>query len=509
MESLNDIIYRMHPELFPDLIKWENMSVSYRNYYSTATSTFMTLQDLAYGDMYQFEICDRLNMPLYKYNKSGSFLNNLKNKGYIINVLDCSNNDSEGNRNGFIGKEIEMDCVSVAEKDLMQEKINSFFESVDISSAPFVLWLIDTCNNISNTKIWKGNSCVEKWKNSYKHINETASLLFQVIKKRDMLNDVCVIFYGDHGDDLYVHGTHKGFSHGIEPYFTLIKTPMWIYNGGQKRGVIDCLIDTTDICKLVEKILYSSESAVDDLYQTHRKYSFSRNWFAAQVIRRGTFNKAYTVTDGEILFKAGNNGMSMFSYSLDPTSNHNLLDYYDIVDDTLVWNCDAYQELNGHFSRFFSENDKNNIIIKYKELKKVLIDKVNSFYEYSDRPEWVNEIDFSKIDYSEEALDYRNNKNKESEFSIYYVRNKRVVIYGAGKCGKEWFDTINGNTEIVAWVDKNYKELEIINNVKILPIRTIYDVEFDYVIIAIEDNKTHETIKKMLMENGIERNRII
>ena len=57
LESLNLINYRVNRELFPNLHKWEQQSLSFSKYYSTATSTYMVMSDMAYGDMDHHESC--------------------------------------------------------------------------------------------------------------------------------------------------------------------------------------------------------------------------------------------------------------------------------------------------------------------------------------------------------------------------------------------------------------------------------------------------------------------
>ena len=49
LESLNYMHYQMNKELFPTLQKWEERSLSFSKYFSTATSTMMVLSDLAFG----------------------------------------------------------------------------------------------------------------------------------------------------------------------------------------------------------------------------------------------------------------------------------------------------------------------------------------------------------------------------------------------------------------------------------------------------------------------------
>lgn len=49
LESLNHMTYQMNQGMFSTLRKWEEKSLVFPRYFSTATSTFMVISDMAYG----------------------------------------------------------------------------------------------------------------------------------------------------------------------------------------------------------------------------------------------------------------------------------------------------------------------------------------------------------------------------------------------------------------------------------------------------------------------------
>ena len=86
LESLSMFIYRMHPELFPFLRELERKTVFFPKYYSTATSTWMVISDLLYGNIHQFETCSSLNDVPKEYWSKSSLLDDLEEEGYKTNV---------------------------------------------------------------------------------------------------------------------------------------------------------------------------------------------------------------------------------------------------------------------------------------------------------------------------------------------------------------------------------------------------------------------------------------
>lgn len=79
-------------------------------------------------------------------------------------------------------------------------------------------------------------------------------------------------------------------------------------------------------------------------------------------------------------------------------------------------------------------------------------------------------------------------------------KDDKVIIYGAGVVGTQYIKQNNqlNYCQIVLWVDKYSKKSGV------SPIEDIMNHSFDKVVIAIEDRKTKENIKKELLRLGID-----
>ena len=85
--------------------------------------------------------------------------------------------------------------------------------------------------------------------------------------------------------------------------------------------------------------------------------------------------------------------------------------------------------------------------------------------------------------------------------------NSKVVIYGAGRIGKDVYYQLSKNKcQIVAWVDRAYEK---INNPKIKSVETIFEIEFDYIIVAIQLETVAKNIIDYLMSRNIPKEKII
>lgn len=82
---------------------------------------------------------------------------------------------------------------------------------------------------------------------------------------------------------------------------------------------------------------------------------------------------------------------------------------------------------------------------------------------------------------------------------IDHIRGKKIVIYGAGKMGRDFYLQISSyeDINIVSWVDKNYEHCSY-DFCRVNPIDSINEDSFDFVIIAIKDKKEAYTAAKEL-----------
>lgn len=87
---------------------------------------------------------------------------------------------------------------------------------------------------------------------------------------------------------------------------------------------------------------------------------------------------------------------------------------------------------------------------------------------------------------------------------------KRIILYGAGVVGKSYYDCIkkDGNCTVVGWVDSKtnnfkYKKFEIKKPC------AIYEMDFDFIVIAVLDRNLAAEIFSDLRHMGIDSCRII
>ncbi len=140
-------------------------------------------------------------------------------------------------------------------------------------------------------------------------------------------------------------------------------------------------------------------------------------------------------------------------------------------------------------------------------LAKLLNEKYDVPKDILDR--WI--IDKTMIEVSQNIAGGESFVQKFYTNKISLLRRKKVVIYGAGKVGKDLFRqlSIYDDIEICAWVDQNYQKYNYGFH-KIESVDSLISLPFDVIMIAVWDKDIYLSIKKSLIEKyGICEDRVV
>lgn len=341
LESLNNYNFLLNKYLFPFLNEIETQSVSFKKYFSTATSTLMTIGDLLYGGMDQYETSSSLDDAPEAYLYKSSLMDDLKNIGYYTGIYiypDGNNRDSAEEKHlaGFQNKMIL--------KNNYEEYLEAFSKGME--KMPFALMACDYTSNSAFNKYAiqeKNRDGFLKWEAGYKAIDNHARDLFNMIREKGLEKSTVLVFYGDHGDDYWTHSFRHGMTHAIEPNALLIHTPMFIYDPDMNGSSIidnDTLISTIDIRKLVMNILQTESDWMSELKKIKREYIYSRSAYAAQSIGDIHYFKSYAVCDGKFLILVSPEGMALYHILMDNDCHNNLLMHFNLENGKLVDDLD-------------------------------------------------------------------------------------------------------------------------------------------------------------------------
>lgn len=170
-------------------------------------------------------------------------------------------------------------------------------------------------------------------------------------------------------------------------------------------------------------------------------------------------------------------------------------------------------------------------LLSKKELRRIFLLNNNNedFTDYYSGSEFgysllrLSEIDKKRVDFYKKNHDRlygrisRKLNDKWNQFHKQQVEfatvndliQKNVIIYAAGKRGKALFEKLSTSkdTNIVAWVDKNYSMYHTEDNIKNPEIIKLLD--YDQVIICVLKEEIMEQIRNYLISLGVEERKII
>lgn len=400
LESLNYINYRLNKNMFPTIYKLESSGMFFERYYSTATSTLMVIGDLLYGGMEQYEQCKSLDDIPEEYIYPSSLFDDLKEQGYYTALyvhpegggrISAEKRHIAGFHNAMILKKNYKDFMKALEEGMAHPR-----------------FALMACNYISNLSFCKYedfsnyNWNITSWEIGYRSLDKFVNELIEMLKNKSLLDSTMVVLYGDHGDDYWTHGFHKGLSHAIEPNELLSHVPLLILDSSVEHASASYkLISTTDLREIIYHVIIEDkhiDSVIPD-----SNIIVSRNEYAAQPIRNESFNKAYSVTDGQYLLMVSSAGLEMYNVWMDSSCHNNLLRYFVFTQDYILESGKMLRELSYHMSDYMSDRTRRIIRHKFYNLWEKLYTNVLALYEAGkvtkDRME--NEMDFYNINYGE------------------------------------------------------------------------------------------------------------
>lgn len=397
LESLNNIIYRMNPQFFPNIMRIEQEGLSFHKYFSTATSTWMVISDLLYGGLNQYESCHKLEEKPETFCYESGLLDDFYEKGYQVGAFNHPFFElSEMREQLLFGR-----CVEQNAYTSYSEFFNAFKE-VMTSRNKYCILISNFLSNFScHSYLIPGyrRTGRKRWEDGYRCLDDMVGEVFQILKETGQEENTVVVLYGDHGDDFWGRGYRGGLTHAIEPTAPLIHTPLIIWEKGMYCGQISSkLICTTDIRNLIERVI-EGEQPENSL---EHNYVYARNAFAAQPVREGTFNKGYSITDGKILLMVSSHGLEMYDVEMDPSCKFNILNLFEFEQDRIVFKEKELAGLRFHFTEFMDDNQKRYIRQKFYHMRPHLYRYVAGRYAAGKRSEdeMNAEMHFNKIQYN-------------------------------------------------------------------------------------------------------------
>lgn len=447
LESIsNTILWQYRAEL--KTIWWMmQQSFFYNRFYTSATSTVMSLQHIWNGasDIYDSvstfgQMHERAHPSQKAYYIDYTGAPGVNTIPYLAALAGYDVPD----RVTFVHEfqttervEKERNIVKGPDHDALLPVISAALAQKVHDGVPFTFFYVPGITHVTCEDRVKNaaTSFSDRFRLGYIRLDEQVKNVLGLLHAYKLMDNTIIVFYGDHGDELWSHGLIGGWCHVTTPYASLCWTPLFIYDSDCAPGSSDQVVSSIDLketllkrlvpgfepekrtfsenwknyapewngCRTLEHPVPFKRSpfcGVDAGKET-RKYAFSQSLFALQLEYNDPVEslvKGYAVTDGiyRLCVTSGgreprDGGLEFFCDRVDPTNHRNLLSFFQL--------------------------DSNGDIVK--------------FYP----PPSVNSRDFDLM-FNPEAIEYLRETYQEMKAALYdYVRSKeeQAIPHSVGK----------------------------------------------------------------------------
>ena len=139
-----------------------------------------------------------------------------------------------------------------------------------------------------------------------------------------------------------------------------------------------------------------------------------------------------------------------------------------------------------------------------------LIDHFDMYISYDEQLDIIY-ANLGKLFKESRILDVDKNEKKKFAFPHKLIKDgSRIILYGAGDVGCSYYSHLQDDSSIqlIAWVDKKYEQY-LQRGFDVVAVDQIDKLDFDYILLAIYNDKVAHDIMLELEQRGVAKERII
>ena len=319
------------PEAFPNLHRLMETSRVYRSYFSSATSTQMTISAFMHGNDGELDAASGISQPA---GDTKSLFVTLQEAGYETAFL----------------------CATATAKPmlpLLSASLPAVWSTNDfgdliaqfewhIEETPFAIYIWNLLPHIeTDFALAPFAESLEDLIGGACAVTDTLlGRVLDILRRRGLLEETTVIVYGDHGDDHGTHGFKNGLLHGLEPFTPLVHTPLVVSDVDVPAGTDNRLASTVDLAPTCLDLIGLSGAgsqypAGKSLIGTQvSSVVFSQNFTANQPdAPHLDVRKCFAAIDRTHALMVSSRGLELYGHKLDPGNHSNLLHHFELADD--------------------------------------------------------------------------------------------------------------------------------------------------------------------------------
>ena len=392
MESISNEIFINHRYEFRGIEKLMNQSLNFGKFYSTATSSAMSISDFIHGNDFEMDRFTNFHDMIVDARYGKGLYKILEEKGYQILGIGYNffPKTEEVNSHGIWDSKHEK-YRWVDDFSFFLEQLIDFI--IQNKEKPFAI-------HVWNLMPHVGQKCKEtqdaanfydRINMAYESLNMTIERIYVILNQYNLLDKTVISGYGDHGDDKWTRSINAGFTHTIEPYHNIINTPAFIYDTRLNPQYSDELVSLVDLKNTLlyltgNEISKEFDFAGKNIFKEENQYVFSKRLFVNQqyyeeikalpMMKLYNFsdkefrNQSYAIIGKKYTLIVSLNGCEMFMNQLDPFSYNNVLNFYHMDEDGNLISFENRGAWRGHYRTIMMQDEQ-------------VYDMVSGFYEMS------------------------------------------------------------------------------------------------------------------------------
>ncbi len=403
LESISNQIYMNNRPYFENLTQLMNQSICFDKFYTSASSSIMSLYDFFYGNDFEIENYSRYGALYHDKPINTHLYEELRQNGY--EVLGIGFNDApqgeEVNRTKLWNVEGQQ-YIWITDFDQFIEKVIIFIQQCKEKNKPFAIHLWDLLPHSGhyNDETKQTSTYAEKTVLSYISVDIMIKKIMDCLEETGLDQNTIVAGYGDHGDDMWTRDMNYGFTHVTAPHRNLIWTPAFICD---KSITPFLLSDMASMIDLKYTLFYMMGIKSHDhftyqginLLKQKNTFTYSRSLLFNQsetekigayaMIRLNGFsniefkNKSFAIYSDDYNFIVSNNGVELYQNSTDPFNYNNLLSFIKFDENFIPIQFDNLKAWRGHFRNILMrEYQIYEILLNYEILKNELINRIET-----------------------------------------------------------------------------------------------------------------------------------
>ena len=358
LESISRQRLAAFPGAFPHLSRLMREALVFDRFYSSATSSLMTIAYFFHGNDFEFDVESKFQ-GMRPARNNPNFFSTLRARGYHSQVI-CLN----------ALQAVRPRLLTGLSDDLPEiwgtHDFPTLFAKFDAltDSRPFAIYVWDLLTHVEHSLALASYSSglTDQVRRACAVADDAIGALLAILERKEMLESTTIVAYGDHGDDFWTHGFNAGLLHATEPRTDVTWVPLAIRDASLAPRVTEQLASTIDIAPTCLALAgidapmpfpFSGRCLLDGESDVVYSQNLTANQPDDPTLEMG---QAFAVTDRDHTLVASRRGLALHAHRLDPGNHCNLLHFFTLRDHRLAF--DERARVAEHFRVALQANQR-------------------------------------------------------------------------------------------------------------------------------------------------------